>query len=191
MAVERIMTIEGIKQLNRQIEELGSSVLRQVARPAVRKAWTRVNKAAKRNAKSIGDKHSLSKSLAIKVKTYTRSGSVVAVVGPRFNYKSKTTGLPVWPLAHLFEFGVDPHEISAKDSKILSNINNPAGEEIEVFGASVTHPGIEAQPFMRPAYDSEKSPALQVFISETRKGIIRKAKELAAKHNTKPNRRGS
>lgn len=189
MAIEGVITMEGIKQLNRLIEELGSSVLRQVARPAVRKAWTRVNKAAKRYAKAIGDKHSLSKSLAIKVKTYTRSGSVVAVVGPRFSYRSKTTGLPVWPLAHLFEFGADPHEISTKNAQILSNINNPAGEEIEVFGASVTHPGIPAQPFMRPAYDSERGPALQVFTAETRKGIIQKSRELAAKHNTKPNRR--
>lgn len=56
---------------------------------------------------------------------------------------------PAW-YAHYSEYGTDPHDISAKKSKILAF---RAKDGSEVFAKTVSHPGVKPKPFLRPAAD--------------------------------------
>jgi len=61
----------------------------------------------------------------------------------------------------MVEFGTKPHVIKAVNKRVLSNLNgsvksrNATGGPV-VFGTTVNHPGTNAQPFFRPAFDMAK-----------------------------------
>jgi hypothetical protein len=66
------------------------------------------------------------------------------------------------PLAHLEEFGTDPHTIKPKRSKVL--VWSPWGvgsaragsfSQETHFATVVEHPGAKANPFLRPALEAE------------------------------------
>lgn len=74
---------------------------RRAVRPAVNKTATVLNKAVKKSAKSVGTytftteegqrvitAKGLSKSVGVRRRTYSKSGHVVAVVGPRFSFRA-------------------------------------------------------------------------------------------------------
>lgn len=63
-----------------------------------------------------------------------------------------------WRLRFI-EFGVKPHEILAKHSRVMVDRNGI------VYGTRVHHPGFAEKPFMRPALD-EKGPAAVAAIWE-------------------------
>jgi HK97 gp10 family phage protein len=57
------------------------------------------------------------------------------------------------------EFGTRPHTITVKTARVLSD-----GKTI--FGKRVQHPGTQAQPFMRPAVDRNKTNADRIMKTE-------------------------
>ena len=73
--------IQGDKALRKLMKKLPDKTLRKVARQSINAAATPVLKAARRNAPS--DSGKLKSVLAKKVKTYTKSKAVIALVGPK------------------------------------------------------------------------------------------------------------
>ena len=173
------VSLEGDKELIRKLKSLPDKVLKKVARPASRKAVKDIVKAAKRRVRPISKL--IAKSIGVKQKTYAKSGIVFTVIGPRTGFQDPITGHDPANTAHLVEFGTDAHVITLKDEKragrgvalrnILSNINNPRTETVEVFGTIVSHPGTQPFPFIRPAIDERKSQTVSKYSRELGKGI--------------------
>ena len=57
------------------------------------------------------------------------------------------------------EFGTGPHEIVAKNKKVLANKKKGI-----IFGRKVRHPGSEPKPFMRPAFENNRRRVAEFFI---------------------------
>ena len=74
-------------------------------------------------------------SLIMSVARESNADEVVVRTGP-----DKKMGY----IAHFIEFGTGAHEIRADAKSMLAS-------EFDVFGKTVSHPGIKARPFMRPA----------------------------------------
>lgn len=136
--------LEGGKELQRALKTLGVRVQRKVLRQAVNAASTPVVKAARRKApKQSG---LLRKSLGKKLKTYTKNGTVMALVGPRKDVEGEHEGEKRRPAryAHLVENG---H-----------------------VAADGTH--VPAQPFLRPAFDETQPQALDTMRRKLAAGVV-------------------
>ena len=149
----------GEKELMKRLNGLGKqSTVNRMARPALREASGEIRKAAKRLApKKSGQ---LKKSIKNKVVTSKKTGTVFAVVGPAYGFKTvDENGRANDPAkyGHLVEFGTKPHVITAKNKKTLKYVNKTGNT---VFPVSVMHPGTAPKPFLRPAYDSVNSKAI-------------------------------
>lgn len=140
--------IQGDEELAMRLKNLSEAALKRIMRPATRAGASVVNKAAKAKAKSVSK--AVSRSIGVKAKTYTNTGTVWVGVGPRTGekYSEKRPGYywggtekfkPV-KVGPLLEYGTTAHE-------------QPR--------LGIKHPGMEAQPFLRPAWDSSKEAAYQ------------------------------
>ena len=69
-------------------------------------------------------------------------------------------GTPVDYAPHV-EFGTGPYTITVKNAKVLTD-----GKRF--FGKSVKHPGIPAQPFLRPSLDLAKGKTLTIVKNEAK-----------------------
>jgi hypothetical protein len=145
--------------LDQALGKLTTAVVRKIARAAATKALRPVVACAKRKChKRTG---TLRKSLGIVQKTYGRTGIVYAVVGPRTGFKDPATGENPINIAHLIEDGVKPHLIAPKGGRGALKIQRGVGPTVIVEGA-VQHPGYEAKPFIRPAYDECKDQMIAI-----------------------------
>ena len=63
------------------------------------------------------------------------------------------------------EFGTQPHIITVKSARVLSDGS-------QIFGVKVNHPGTPAQPFMRPAMDQNRTNATEIMKREL--GVVAK-----------------
>lgn len=102
------ISLTGDRRLMRRLTHLKASTQRKVVRPAASKAWTPVNKEAKRRCpKETG---ALERSLGKKIKVYSRTGVVWVAIGPRTGEKYHKVGpdgkiRKPTKYAHLAEFG--------------------------------------------------------------------------------------
>lgn len=161
MANDVTIVLKGDKALFAALNALGTSAHKRVARPAIRKGASLVNKAAKNNIKpSTFDDSSgiLRRSLGIKSKTYRTA--VAAIIGARKGQSKVHRGVTRIPFfySHLVEGGT-----SARSG----------------------HPGSEPKPFLEPAFESTKGKAEQVIKAEMRvqleKEAVRQARKAMAK----------
>jgi HK97 gp10 family phage protein len=187
MAKPIVIDIQGDKALRRAFKQLAASAQRRIARSAVRKALSPINKAAKQNAKAIKDTGLLAKSIGAKMIPASRARNkslVVGFVGPRPGFRTVvgrfvgSVGVrnkPKNPVkyAHLVEFGTAPHTIIAKRAKALAVGSG--------FRRRVNHPGTSPRPFMRPAFDSQVGNAKRKMVSEFKIGLAREAKRVRSK----------
>lgn len=72
-------------------------------------------------------------------------------------------------IAHIVEYGAAPHIIKPKKGKVLKLKNG-------FVTGGITHPGARAQPFMRPAWDTQKKEAQNKIAESLRKELNKKAK---------------
>ena len=111
------------------------------------------------------------KSIGRKTKTYSRTGTVLVLVGPRskpsFRRQVTVRGRDGKPrtimhdpvkTAHLVEFGTQPHQVGG-----------------------VQHPGAEPKPFMRPGFDAKQAEAKAIFGRE----LFAEVKAIIAKRRAK------
>lgn len=101
----------------------------------------------------------LRKSIRVRARKNKRTGYVNVYIGAGGRRK----GDPFY--AHLVEFGTAPHEIRPKGKKSLL----VAGVLREV----VQHPGATPRPFLRPAFDSESTRAIDEIGKRVGQGIKR------------------
>ena len=183
------ISLIGDKELVRKLEALGPKVYKKVVAQASRKAWAPVTKTAKAKApKATG---LLRKSLGTKQKKYARNGVIVTLTGPRTGFEQDVTvQTPYGPMkrrqnpskyAHLVEFGTASHALAVGaesrvrlDKQGNQSDENKLGNAIAAQGGKM-HPGSPPQPFMRPAFDSNKSKAVSIMRRELAAGIAREA----------------
>lgn len=142
MADDLKIKIEGIEEMTRKLEAVGTRVALRGPNAAVRAGGSFLIKEMRRRApKETG---SLKKALGQRIKTYRRSKTVAAIVGPRSKRYDTSKGRrnPA-NYAHLVELGTRPHSIGRG-----------------------THPGRPARPFMRPAWDAAAPGARQAVIDK-------------------------
>ncbi len=164
--------ITGTKSLRRVFKQLRRSAQIRAARDAVKAGLSPVNKAAKQNAKKVQDTGLLWKSIGARVlprKKTTNKNLVVGFVGPRPGKEGMVNGKKRNPVryAHLVEFGTKPHKIKPQSGRTLR-----LGRNLFVRG-SVNHPGVTAQPFLRPAFDGRVGAAKLAMAKAFRKSIAR------------------
>jgi HK97 gp10 family phage protein len=150
--------LEGVEKALKALGDVSRTVRNKVLRKAVN-ASSRVVLAA---AKSLVPRGTgmLRRSLAVRVQTYRASGKVVGIIGPRtgtsgsgakrkqtsFGAKMAQTGQNPAKYAHLVEFG--RATVSVSKAKVLSDGST-------IFGRSVK--AVPPRPFLRPAFESNKS----------------------------------
>jgi hypothetical protein len=147
--------IEGVERLQAIMKSLPAQVARRVLRPALNAEGSKVVTQSKLMVpKSTG---LLKKSIGKKTKTYTQTGNIVVVVGPRTSFRQMVSGKPRDPVkyAHLVEFGAKPHFLSgAKGHKLVSyrdRNGNLKMRQRRAYTAKM-HPGAKAQKPFTNAY---------------------------------------
>jgi len=141
--------LEGFEQLDQVLAGLGLKLGAQVVDKVLRKAAAPLVRRAKELSSNADVTGETTKSIGIIANKKTNS----ITVGPRRGgqFKGYT--------AHLLEYGTAPHIIKAK-----------AGGGLLAFGGTFTkevqHPGIAAQPFIRPAFDATKGQVVESVKSQ-------------------------
>lgn len=138
--IQVVSKIEGGEQLLKELAALGGNV-RSTARAAVRAGAKVIQAAAESNAQGIGGgggKHT-----AIKVSQRVK-GTIEAMIGPS---KRK------WFFRY-FETGTTAHEITGAPLVF-------EGDEGLVITGGVSHPGMPANPWLRPAFDGQQDAAVK------------------------------
>ena len=147
----RVVTkIEGGDELLKELASLGGNV-RSSARSAVRAGARVIQGEAESNEQGLGD--GSGKQTAIKI-SQKKQGSIEAMIGPS---KRK------WWYRY-FETGVTAHEITG-DPLVFE------GDEGLVVIGGVQHPGMAAQPWLRPAFDTKQNDAVQAVGDALRQAI--------------------
>jgi len=95
----------------------------------------------------------LKASLDIKMKRYPRQNAVAVVIGARTDIKDPISGEIPANIIHLVEYGTAPHMIGKKE-----------------------HPGAQAQPFLRPAFDESRYGVIMRF-----RGLLKERVDKAVK----------
>jgi len=156
------LEITGTKKIMRRLNRLSTTHRNRVLRPAVNAALTPFRRAAAAKAPVRQLKYTppgvipgtLKKSLTKKVKVFRSSGTVLGLMGPS-KARARTFITPAGPIL------VDP----ARYAHLVE------------FGHGGPRPA-RAYPFMRPAYDSQRSAAQAILAAKLRSGIRRLAKSV-------------
>jgi HK97 gp10 family phage protein len=149
----RNATLTGDKELARALRKLGGKVERKYTRQAVNVAATPILKDARRKVPE--QTGTLKLSLGKRVRTYKRSGTVMALVGPKTNVEAEFKGRVRKPkfYAHLVENG-----------------------HIASDGSFVP-----AQPFLRPAFDENVDKSRQIVAKKLAAGVLKEWRKEAPK----------
>lgn len=135
-----VAKIDGGEALLKELAALGGNV-RSTARAAVRAGARVIQAEAEANAGAIGSGNG--KHTAIKI-SQRKAGRIEAMIGPS---KRK------W-FYRYFETGTTAHEITGRPLVF-------EGDEGLVVTGAVTHPGMAARPWLRPAFDTQREAAVE------------------------------
>ena len=155
---------ELVKAIRNMAERFDSATLRKHVRAGGR---VLVNE-AKANASNADVTGGVSHSIGIEASAKDETG---VVIGPRRGKK-----YPHGYIAHILEKGAAPHLIKPK-KKGVTLLKLPGGR----FAPQVYHPGIQATPFLRPAWDVKKDEVL-LKIKQGLAGELKAAAQTIAKY---------
>jgi len=153
------LNVDGIKDLQREIEKLKARTGKKQLDYALRRAAKPLIKTARKNIKGVS--RTLAMSIGVIIAKRTRNPLVF--VGPRIGRRSKFDG---W-FAHFYEYGTTLR--MPRRRKVLKFDKD--GKTIYAKQAEE----IKATPFMRPAWDSMKTTVL-ANISKEMKNLLVKLK---------------
>jgi HK97 gp10 family phage protein len=136
--MSKAFTFEKFDDIERILDALPQALGPKVVQKCLREGAKPLVKQIKANAPVKSGK--LKKSIGVVNGRGAEKGSVT--VGPRRGRGKLTKGYA----AHILEYGAAPHLIKPKKKKGLK-FNGTVQPEVH-------HPGIKAQPFMRPAWDT-------------------------------------
>lgn len=148
--------IEGGKELEARLKDLGSKMATSIS-----------NKALRKGANVIRDE--------MRSLVPIRSGRLkksIKVKKDRFNRSNKTQTYTIGPsgagayIARFIEYGTSGHVVKIKSKKVLA-----ISKTGEVFGREIKHPGVQAKPFIRPAYDTKKEAAVDTVANVIREEV--------------------
>jgi HK97 gp10 family phage protein len=170
-------TVEGMGATLQRLKALRGRG-RTIQRNALRKAGRLVRQSAREHLDAQMDQSDessglLRRSLWVIVKTY--GNSVMAIIGPKTGMKQEVAGRnkkkrledPA-KIAHLVEFGTQPHALG-KGASLRKKIQH--GD---------MHPGAQAKPFMRPAWDETQAQVRGLIEREVAAGLEKEAARAAA-----------
>ena len=86
------------------------------------------------------------------------TGRLRGSINVKREYLSKVIGTNV-EYATDVEYGSGPHEIVAKNKKVLANKKKGI-----IFGRRVKHPGSPPRPYLRPAFENNKKRVAEFFV---------------------------
>lgn len=158
-------------RVRRLLDGLGPRVEKKVSRRAVRAAVRPILAAGKANARAYGWSRDYVRACGVRMRTYSRTGTVFAVIGPRTGgavmRTSDLTGEPrrydPGRIAHLLEYGTAPHTGRL-----------PGGHRYR-------HPGTPPRPAWRRAYDGARHDAVRTYAREIWTGARREAAKLGGR----------
>jgi hypothetical protein len=169
-------------ELERRMLALEGRVLdRQVGR-AVDYAMTPVVGAARRRC--VHRSGTLAHSLQKKLRKYPRTHKIVLAVRPDPAAHDPKTGERPAKIAHLIEFGTEPHEIHLS-GPVQIRVWLGAGEEASGYygdrwvAGTIHHPGSAPKPFLRPALVEQKDNVIARYRSRIIKGVDEETRKLA------------
>ena len=170
--------LHGTPQLEARLRSLRDNVADRVVVKAIRKAGEPIVVAAARNARRTDAKMGkrlggLSKSMGIVVRNYRATHKVLGIIGPLHGKVYKRLGKKEVPalIAHLVEFG---HRIAVGGTLAPlagSKRRSSRSKQTRIAGGGVGRGFVQAQPFLRPAWDAERSAAQATLEAELRAGI--------------------
>ena len=154
------VSIEGYQEIREMFHKLGDKVVKKVVGKALRAAGAPIRKEARENLKRNGSvvTEQLWRTMQVKLVRQKSTQTRLLVVGAK-NKTVTIKGKRVNPAkySHLVEFGTQIHPIVAKGGWLNF------GGGFKTVVKKVTHPGAEAKPFIRPAYDTKKGEAKTKF----------------------------
>lgn len=201
-SVQMRVELDGVRQSLHALESLGPRVYKRVMTSALRKAVRPIVAAARakapkksrsRRAPKESPTGALRRSIGYVVRKYKQhmdqsrssvrsggAGTILALVGPRRGFKGVDGRGRVRDPAnygHLIEFG---HRI-AKGGKLmrLGRLLSKRRRRGAVLGTGRVAGHVPARPFLRPAFDANKSAALAIIRQEIGAGIEREAARLS------------
>jgi len=145
--------IKGLAELEKFMDQLTPKIAANVARGALRAGMSVVKPVAASNI------HKVSGELAKGLKIGTRRRGVLITSNLKATGKHRS-------IAHLVEFGTQPHNIAAKFGGMLSFLN--------VLRKTVHHPGAHPHKFMRPALDGQARNAVNAVAQYMRTRLATK-----------------
>lgn len=144
----RTMQVKGstdvMKTLNAMAKSLGAPVVRKHIRSGARI----LAKRAQANASHADVTGQTSKSIGV---INDPKDKVGVITGPR-----RGKQFPGGFVAHILEYGAAPHIIAPKKKGKKKVLKTASGG----FAKEVDHPGVQATPFMRPAWDTTQTTVL-------------------------------
>lgn len=149
-------TVTGLRELNAMLQSLPLKLEKNVLRQALRAGANVVKAEAQHQLAAHGNVDTGILSKGLRVSTRVKRGTVTASVKAKGEHGY---------IANWIEHGTAAHIISAKNNGFLTFAGG--------FYRSVEHPGIQAQPFLRPALDG-KSQAALVAVGEAIKARLTK-----------------
>lgn len=145
--------VKGIKELERTLKKMTGREANNAVAAGLRAGGRVIVKDARSRLPSEYD--ILKKSLTVKIKRRSSPYVLDGSIGPTVGSNAKFNG---W-YAHFIEFGVDPHEIKPKRSKLM-NIGD------DRWSTKVSHPGIKKIPFLRPAAENNMPQVQRAYIDK-------------------------
>lgn len=147
------LKIEGLKELNKSLHRLGAKVANQITRAGIAAAAQAIRKEMRSAAPKKTGK--LRKSIRYRIRRdASRRGfsAKVGVTGPGF-------------YARFIEYGASSHRVP---SELVGRRRDRRKNDARVafdggVYSNVNHPGISPKPFLRPAFDRSKRPALDAM----------------------------
>ena len=160
------MKVEGLHELNASLKAVGGPKAKKALRDGVKKGAKLYRDDAKRR---VPDRlRTLQKSIVMRTgqrDSVSQNATLTwARVGPT---KGKKAKYDAW-YAHMFEWGVDPHEIKPKgQASVLWQDDGELRHPIR----EASHPGIEALHFMTRAAKSQRKRAVNALTNDVRNSL--------------------
>lgn len=149
-----VMVVSGDKALLKALKKAGEAG-QKALRPAIVDGASVMANAVRGRAKNDWVRANVETKVV-----FDDAKGVTVLVGVKSD-KDHPSNIPVW-----LEYGVAPHKIPAKYSNDV--VLNILGRLVR---GQVKHPGIAAQPFMRPAFDESKDAALAAIENALRREL--------------------
>lgn len=155
------ITLTGAKDAQLVLKALERSLQEKEMRKHMRKGAKVIQTEAVQNAALADDSGELGQSIGIIDDPDTPTG---VILHPRRSKRYKKGYV-----AHIVEYGAAPHLIKPKKGKVLKLKGG-------FVTGGVSHPGARAQPFMRPAWDTQKKDAQAKIAQSIKKDLEKQAK---------------